>query len=262
MELSILLVNYNQKYFSRLCIESIQKSVVNFEYEIIVCDNNSTDESVEYLKEAHAHGIIKLIQPLKNLGFGKANNIAAKMAKGKYLLILNTDITVESDTIFKMIDYMKEHKDIGILGPKLVYHNGDIQPSCRRNFKFLDLFVKRTFLKKIWSFKKRYTNYLMTDFNHKSVQEVDLITGAFMLMRRDLFDDVHGFDERYFLFMEDFDLCKKVKLKGFKIVYFPEVFAVHYHKRLSDGGLSRLVFNKISWIHLISAAKYFWKWRK
>ena len=260
-KLSITIVNYNQKYFPRLCVEALNKSKTDFDFEIIVCDNNSSDESLDYLKKIDKKGDIKLIEAGKNIGYGAGHNLAAKAAKGKYILILNTDITVEADTLQKMIDFLEKHKDVGMIGPKLMYHNGEIQKSCRRNFKFFDLFIKRTFLKKIWPFKKRYENYIMADFNHDKVQEVDLITGAFMMMPKNVFDKISGFDERYFLFMEDFDLCKKVSKADFKVIYCPEAKAIHYHKRLSGGSLFRLIFNRISWYHLVSAIKYHWKWR-
>lgn len=261
-KLSITIVNYNQKYFPKICVEALKKSKTDFEFEIIVCDNNSHDESLEYLKKADKEGLIKLVEPGKNLGYGSGHNFAAKEAKGKYILILNTDITVEPDTLQKLVDYLEAHDDVGMVGPKLMYHNGEVQKSCRRHFRFFDLFIKRSFLRKIWPFKKRYVNYIMEDFNHSSTQEVDLITGAFMMMPKDLYDQIRGFDERYFLFMEDFDLCRKVTLAGKKIVYYPEAVATHYHKRLSEGSFFKLLFNKISWFHLASAIKYHWKWRK
>jgi len=261
MKLSITIVNYNQKYFPKICVEALKKSKTDFEFEIIVCDNNSHDESLDYLKEAHKKGDIILVEPGRNLGYGSGHNFAARKAKGKYNLILNTDITVETDTLQKMIDYMEANKDVGILGPKLLYHNGHVQRSCRRHFMFVDLFIKRTFLRKIWPFKSRYEKYVMEDFNHESTQTVDLITGAFMLMPKDLYDEINGFDERYFLFMEDFDLCRKVQGAGKKVVYYPEAKATHYHKRLSEGSFFQLLFNKISWYHLASAFKYHWKWR-
>ena len=127
---------------------------------------------------------------------------------------------------------------------------------------FIDLFIKRTFLKKVWPFKRRHEKYLMEDFNHETVQEVDLITGAFMMMPKKVFDQIRGFDDRYFLFMEDFDLCRKVQLAGYKVVYYPKAIAMHYHKRLSEGSFFKLLFKKISWIHFHSALKYHWKWRK
>lgn len=262
MKLSITIVNYNQKYFPRLCVEALKKSKTDFEFEIIICDNNSVDESLDYLKKAAEKGDIKLVEPGKNLGYGAGHNFAAKEANGKYILILNTDITVEHDTLQKMVDYLDAHKDVGMLGPKLVYHNGEVQKSCRRHFNFGDLFIKRTFLRKMWPFKKRYEKYIMEDFNHRSTQDVDLITGAFMMIPRDLYEQVRGFDERYFLFMEDFDLCRKIEMAGKKIIYYPEAVATHYHKRLSDGNFLGLIFKKVSWLHLSSAIKYHWKWRK
>lgn len=260
-KLSITIVNYNQKYFPRLCVEALKKSKTDFEFEIIFCDNNSHDESLDYLKKIAKEGSIKLVEPGKNLGYGSGHNFAARHAKGKYILILNTDITVEPDTLQILVDYLDKHHDVGMVGPKLIYHNGEIQQSCRRNFKFFDLFIKRSFLKKIWPFKQRYKKYIMGDFNHNSTQEVDLITGAFMMIPRSVFDKVGGFDERYFLFMEDFDLCRKVHKAGHKVVYYPEAKAVHYHKRLSEGSFFKLLFSKISWWHLASAIKYHWKWR-
>jgi len=260
-KLSILIVNYNQKYFARMCVDSLKKSKCNFDFEVIICDNNSHDESLKYLKEASKKDCIKLVEPGRNLGYGSGMNFAAREAKGKYVLILNTDITVENNTLQKIVNYMDEHPGIGVLGPKLMYHNGELQHSCRREFKIFDLFVKRTFLRKVWPFKKRYEKYIMEDFNHESVQEVDLITGAFMLMPRDLYERIGGFDERYFLFMEDFDLCKKVKEEGKKIVYYPEAIALHYHKRLSQGRFWKLLLKRTTWMHISSALKYHWKWK-
>jgi len=234
---------------------------VNFDYEIIVVDNNSTDESIDYLEKADKEGIIKLIKSPKNLGYGRANNLAAKNAKGEYVLIMNNDITVEPDVLQKMVDYMKKHHEIGILAPKLIYHSGQIQDSCRRFMSFSDLVAKRTPLKHIPPFKKRWNQYLMRDFDHSKIQEVDLLVGAFLMMPKKVFDEVGGFDERYFLFMEDFDLCKKVWQKGYKVVYFPEVEAIHYHKRLSSGSILGQLTKKVFWIHVSSAFKYFWKWR-
>jgi len=261
MKLSILIVNYNQKYFPRLCLEALKKSKTDFEYEVIFCDNASTDDSLVFLKSAEDGKKVRLVRARKNLGYGKANNLAAKGARGKYLLILNADVMVEENTLQEMMDYIEKHEEVGILAPKLVYHDGTIQPSCRRDFKFLDLFIKRTFLKKIPPFKKRYQRYVMADYNKNNEQEVDLVTGAFMMIPRFLFEKICGFDERYFLFMEDFDLCKKVRAAGYKIIYYPLARATHYHKRLSEGSAFGLAFKKISWLHLNSAIKYFWKWK-
>ncbi len=260
IKLSITVVNFNQKYFPKFCVEALKKSKTNFEFEIIFCDNASTDDSLQYLKTAASNSEIVLVEPGKNIGYGSGHNFASKVAKGEYILILNTDITVEEDTLQQLVDYLDVHKDVGMVGPKLMYQSGEVQQSCRRDFKFFDLFIKRTFLRKIWPFKKRYEHYIMFDFDHNKEQEVDLITGAFMVMPKKVFDAIGGFDERYFLFMEDFDLCRKTRKAGYKVIYYPTASAMHYHKRLSDGSFFKLLFSKISWYHLASAIKYFLKW--
>ncbi len=262
MKLSVTLVNYNQKYFPRMCIESLKKSKTDFEFEIVAVDNNSKDESVEYLEQESEKGTIKFIKSPENLGYGRGHNLGADNSSGEYILIMNVDITVEKDTLQRLVDYMEQHKEIGILGPKLIYHNSDVQASCRRDMSFMDLAIKRLPLRHIPPFKKRCERFLMQDFDHQQIQDVDLLVGAFFLMPRAVFDEVGGFDPRYFLFMEDFDLCKKVRQKGYKVVYYPEVEAVHYHKRLSQGGIIEQFTKKTFWLHVSSAIKYFWKWRK
>jgi len=260
MDLSVIIVNYNQKYFPKMCVNALEQSKTKYKFEIIVVDNNSHDESMEFLKQAAKKKRIKLLSLKKNYGYGVANNRGSKTAKGKYLLFLNPDVFVKEDTIQKLIDYAKKNKKTGIVGPKLLYHNGEIQASCRRLMSFTDLIIKRTFLKRF--FPERIKKYLMQDYKHDQKREVDLLVGAAMLMPRQVYQKVKGFDPRYFLFMEDFDLCRKVSAAGFKVTYYPLAEAVHFHKRLSGGSLFTLLFKQVFWHHIISACKYFWKWRK
>ena len=259
--LSIIIVNYNHKYFPRMCVEAVLKSNTDFSYEIIVVDNKSEDESIDYLREADKKGTIRLIESGANLGYGKANNLGVKHAKGEFIVISNPDIFVKQDTMQKMLDHLKKNKKIGILAPRLRYYNGKIQESCRRYMTFLDLVIKRTPLKKIPTFKKRLDHYLMNDFDHNKTQSVDLVTGAYFMMKKAVYDEVKGFDPRYFLFMEDYDLCLKVHKAGYQVVYFPETEAEHYHKRLSGGNILGLLFHRVFWSHLKSSFQYFWKWR-
>ncbi len=260
-KVSIIIVNYNQKYFPRMCVEAIERSEVNFDYEIIVVDNGSTDESIHQLHQLRKAGRIHLHEAKKNLGYGKANNLGVEKAKGEFIIISNPDVFVKEDTMQKMVDYLEEHTEIGLMGPLLRYYNGEIQESCRRDMNFLDLIIKRTFLKRIPRFKKRLQNYLMGDFDHNVIHRVDLITGAYFIMRKAVYEEVEGFDPRYFLFMEDYDLCRKLRQKAYKIIYFPIVEAEHYHKRLSSGSMLWLIGRRVFWFHFISAIKYFWKWR-
>ncbi len=263
MKLSVIIVNYNHKHFPRLAVEALEKSKVNFPFEIIVFDNASHDlESLNFLDKAHNEKRITLVRSPMNIGFGKGNNIGAEISNGQYLFFHNPDLTVEKDTLQKMVDYIEKHPDIGVLGPKLSDKNGRVEPSSRRNMHFMDLAIIRTPLKKIPLFKKRVFNYLMADVDRNITRDVDLITGAAMLIPRVVFEQVKGFDPKYFLFMEDFDLCREIKKAGYRIVYYADAIAIHFPKRLSQGSLYKIIFKKVFWLHVASAFKYFWKWRK
>lgn len=259
---SAVMLNYNNKYFPKMCVEALGRAKMDFDYEIIAVDNASTDPiSLGYLEKAAKEGLVRLVKSPKNLGFGGGNNLGAAQAKGKYVLILNPDIFVEEDSLQKMVDYMEKHPAVGILGPQLVYPDGTVQDSCRRHMNFVDLVIKRTFLKKLPVLKKRVEKYTMEDFDHSKVSEVDLLVGACFIIPRDLYEEIGGFDERYFLFMEDFDLCREIAKRGRKVVYFPKTWVTHNHKRLSGGSVFKLLSRKVFWIHIQSAFKYFWKWR-
>lgn len=260
--LSIIIVNYNHKYFPRLAVEALEKSKTDFSFEIIIVDNASHDqESRMFLERAHKDQRITLIKSPQNLGFGRGNNLGAKIAQGKYLFFHNPDVTVQEDSLQKLVDFMKQHPDIGVAGPKLIYTGGKVQESCRRHMTFSDLVLNRTFLGKMPMFQERVNRYLMKDFDHGKIQDVELLTGAAIIIPRAIFVRVGGFDKRYFLFMEDFDLCRMIKKAGYRVVYYPEAVMNHHHKRLSQGSLLKLLRKRVFWLHIASAIKYFWKWR-
>ncbi|HLG25349.1 MAG TPA: glycosyltransferase, partial [Candidatus Gracilibacteria bacterium] len=174
MKLSVVIVNYNHKYFPRLAVEALEKAHTGFPFEIIVVDNASRDEeSLMFLEKAHTDKRITLIKSPRNVGFGQGNNLGAKIAQGEYIFLHNPDVTVKEDSLKKMVEYLDHHKDIGILGPKLVYSSGKVQESCRRHMAFTDLVLNRTFLGKLLMFRKRVKHYLMEDFDHTKIQDVD-----------------------------------------------------------------------------------------
>lgn len=263
MKLSIITINFNHKHFPKLCVEALEASKTRHGFEIIFVDNVSRDPiSKGFLEKAAGAGRIKLIKTSHNLGYAGGNNLGAANASGEYLLFLNPDTAVFPDAIEKMIDYMDQRRDIGILGPKLIYADGLVQDSCRRYPRLIDLIAKRTPLRRLSWFRKRVAGYVMGDFGHSVLREVDWVTGASMLISKKVFEKVGGFDERYFLFMEDLDLCRNVREKGLHVVYYPEAQINHYHQRLSGGGLSRLLTKKVFWHHVASMIKYFWKWHR
>ena len=262
MKLSVIIVNYNHKYFPKLAVEALEKSKTDFSFEIIVVDNASTDiESLGFLLKAREDKRITLITSPENVGFGRGNNLGVEAANGEYIFFHNPDVTVKEDSLQKMVNFLERHKDIGLIGPKLIYSSGVIQDSCRRHMGFFDLVLHRTFLGRLPMFKDRLKKYLMEDFDHDKVQDVDLITGAAMMMPSKVYRQIGGFDKRYFLFMEDFDLCRMVHNAGYRVVYYPEAEVNHYHKRLSQGSMLNVLGKKVFWLHLSSAIKYFWKWR-
>ena len=275
IDLSIIILNYKQKGLVRQCIKGILSAQPQLNYEIIVVDNNSQDGCLSAVKELfipskdsnifQKHDYIlpplKTIQSEKNIGFGAGNNLGIKESAGEYVLILNPDIAVVPAGLEKMVSFMKDQPDIGIIGPKLINPDGSIQDSCRRFPSWPTPFYRRTFLKKLPAAKKVLDYYLMADWDHKNSISVDWIFGACLLVRKSVFDKIGFFDERFFMYFEDLDLCRRCWVAGFKVFYFVKTEMVHYHQRLSakNAGIFG-VLSKAGRIHFISGFKYFAKY--
>lgn len=230
MELSIIIVNYNTKKLTRQTIDSIINTTQNGEalnYEIIVSDNCSQDGSIEMLKENYRQ--VMLIENKDNLGFGKANNIAIKRATGRYILLLNSDTVVIKECLQKCVRYMDAEKSIGALGCKVKLENGKLDHACKRGFPTpnASLFYMLK-LHKIFPGKKQFGGYTLEYLNENQINEVDSLTGAFMMVRKEAIDKVGLLDEDFFMYGEDIDWCYRIKEAGFKIIYFPEAEIIHY----------------------------------
>jgi len=230
IDISVIIVNYNVKELLEQCINSVFSSSANLDVEIIVVDNNSFDGSIEYLKSKFpANSRLKLIESPVNLGFAKANNLGAKEAKGEYLLILNPDTILQEDTLEKSLQYYKEHKDLGALTCKLILPNGQLDLACRRSFPTPSVAVYRILgLSRLFPKSKTFGKYNLTYLDENKTYEVDAIVGAFMLIKKDVYEKVKGFDEDYFMYGEDLDLCFRIKQAGYKIVYYPDTSIIHY----------------------------------
>lgn len=229
MDLSVIIVNYNVKEFLRGALKSVFRSleVGGLSGEVIVVDNNSTDESVAMLRAEFPEVI--LFDSPTNLGFGKANNLALRHAKGDYLLLLNPDTIVGEDTLRKMVDFMRAHPETGMSGCKLLNADGSFQLSCRRGFptpwaSFTKLFGFSTFFPKSKLFSQYHLTYLPVDETY----EVDALSGAFMLLSREAYERTGGFDEAYFMYGEDLDLCYRVKESGLSVYYVPVTATIHF----------------------------------
>ncbi|MFH0857476.1 MAG: glycosyltransferase family 2 protein [Candidatus Magasanikbacteria bacterium] len=227
MKLSVITVTWNSKEHIGKQIESVISGAENMSYEQIVIDNNSSDTTLDFIKEKYPDVIC--IQNDTNTGFSHANNQGYAIAKGEYLLFLNPDMHVEKDSLVKLVQWMDEHKDVGIVSPKLIDEQGNFnrEASPRRFPKLSEqiaLLIKLPHL-----FPSILDNYLMKDFHEDTEQEVDSVRGAFMLVRREFLQELgFAFDPRYYIWYEDVDICREAKKHGWKVMYTPIISCVDF----------------------------------
>ena len=225
MQLSVIILNYNVRYFLELCVLSVQKSLENVDYEIIVVDNNSQDNSCEMMKQRFPS--VKLIENKENSGFPKGNNIGVAAAKGEYICILNPDTVVAEDSFTKVLAFAKKQKELGIVGVKLIDGTGNFLPESKRGIPTpFVAFTKITGLYKI--FPKTFGEYYAQHLSENETGKVDILVGAFMLMKRDLYNEIGGFDENCFMYSDDIDLSYMALKKGKSNYYFHETSVIHY----------------------------------
>lgn len=227
MELSIIIVNYNVKEFLQNLLHSIQKAASQIKYEIILVDNASDDGSVEFIREKFPQ--ITLIENKVNQGFSKGNNIALKIAKGDFILLINPDTIMSEDTITRMIDFFNAHPDAGLAGCKILNPDGSLQLACRRSFPGpWTSFCKVTGLSTMFPKSRLFARYNLTYLDENSTYEVDAISGSFMMMKKEVYEKVGGFDEQFFMYGEDLDLCYRIQQNGYKVYYYPGTQIIHY----------------------------------
>ncbi|MEC5164670.1 GT2 family glycosyltransferase [Flavobacterium sp. PL11] len=227
MQLSVIILNYNVRYFLELCIISVQEALSAIDSEIIVIDNNSHDESCAMMESHFPH--IKLIKNNENVGFSKGNNIAVARAKGEYICILNPDTVIAEDTFTKILAFAQEQKNLGIIGCKLVDGAGKFLPESKRGVPTPWVaFTKITGLYKLFPKSNIFDKYYAGHLDENQTGEVDILVGAFMFMKRDLYLQVEGFDEDCFMYSDDVDLSYVVSKQGNQNYYFHETTVIHY----------------------------------
>lgn len=259
MKLSIIIVNYNTGQLTASCVKNILQKKLPVSYEIIVVDNGSDDDSVSLLKSDYPE--IQVIANEQNLGLARAVNIGIEQAGGQYILVLNPDIVVIDDAIEKLIDYMEQNPDVGVAGGKLLSPNGKLQYSSYRFYKPMTILYRRTGLGNTKKGKQAVSRFLMKDYDHSQITDVDWLMGACLLIRTKALKQVGGMDERFFLYFEDVDWCRRFWEKGWRVVYMPKAHFSHYHQQSSrTNGLWGLLTNWVVREHIRSAVKYFWKY--
>lgn len=212
MHFSIIIINYNTKELTKNCINSVFSNFNNNNFEIILVDNASQDGSVEMLKD-NFNERIKIVANNENFGFGPANNQGAKLAKGEYLFLLNSDTIIKSNILNESEKFFSENKEAGIIAPKLFLGDGSEQPFAFGNFpKLFNVIIDKF---------KSSTPYLNEPF------EVEWLSGAALIIRKKLFKQLGGFDEKFFMYFEDIDLCKRVKEINYKVFVNPKISLTH-----------------------------------
>lgn len=225
MQLSVIILNYNVRYFLELCVLSIQNAIQNIDAEIIVVDNNSQDDSCAMMKQRFPN--VKLIENAANSGFPKGNNIGVAVAKGEYICILNPDTVVAEDTFTKVLAFAKKQNDLGIVGVKLIDGTGNFLPESKRGIPTpFVAFTKITGLYRI--FPKTFGEYYAQHLSENETGKVEILVGAFMLMKRYLYNEIGGFDENCFMYSDDIDLSYMALKKGKSNYYFHETSVIHY----------------------------------
>jgi len=227
MKLSIVIVNYNVKYFLEQCLYAAQKAASKVCSEIIVVDNDSVDGSCQMVEEKFPD--VLLISNKDNLGFSKANNQAICISKGEYILLLNPDTVVEEDCFFKIISFMDKTPYAGGLGVKMIDGKGRFLPESKRGLPTPEVaFWKMFGFSRLFPRSRRFGRYHLGYLDNNQIHEVEVLAGAFMLLRRETLDKVGLLDEDYFMYGEDIDLSYRITLGGYKNYYFPETTIIHY----------------------------------
>lgn len=261
MDLTIIILHYKNIAKTVRCLDSIRGAdLADLESEIIVVDNGSGDNIAGVLRARHPEA--RLIASARNLGMGGGNNLGLKEARGRFILVLNDDIEVSADAIFLLYNKMEGDDKIGIAAPKLLNSDATYQPSCFRFPELVTPLLRRTPAGRL--FPRALKRYTMDDFDGSHERECDWVMGSCFMVRKSIIASIGWFDERFFMYCEDIDLCRRVRAAGFRVIYVSGASVIHAHGR---GSAKRPWYiapftEKLAREHIKSWVKYFWKWKK
>ena len=225
MDVSIIVVNWNGRGLLARCLQCVESTVKQVRYEVIVVDNASTDGSQDMMKRDFPN--VRLIENTQNVGFAAANNQGMEIAQGRFVLLLNSDAFVKDGTVDTMVAFMDAHPEAGMAGCKLLYDDGRLQRSCTSFPSLATELYSAIKLDKLLPKSPIFGKYRLSYWNFDDIREVDVIMGAFMMVRREAIDQVGAMDASYFMYSEEVDWCYRFKNQGWKILYYPEVEAIH-----------------------------------
>lgn len=242
MQLSVIIVNYNVRHFLEQCLCSVQKAIASLEAEVLVIDNNSADNSLTYLQPRFP--AIQFIANYENAGFAKACNQGLKLSTGKYILFLNPDTIVPEDCFTKCITFFEEHPDTGALGIKMLDGSGNFLKESKRSFPSPKTSLFKLFgLAKLFPRSKTFAKYHLGHLDENKDHEVDVLAGAFMLIKKEVLEKVGGFEETFFMYGEDIDLSYRIQKAGYKNYYFSGSSIIHFKGESTKKG-------SLNYVHL------------
>lgn len=262
-ELTIAVNGYRSPEILRLCLQSIDKEMAGtgIDYEVLVADSATLEDTEMLMREEFP--TVRFFPFQENVGFKTLVNVSIEQARGEYVFLVNSDILLSPGSVPMMLDYLKQHPEIGLLGPKQFNFNGSLQESCFHFYRLQTILYRRTWFGKLPFGKRHLRWFTLADQDLTKARAVDWIIGSAMLVSRDKALEVGPMDDRFFLYMEDVDWCRRFWERGFKVVHFPDTFVYHYHGKGSARGgfFGSLLFNRLTWYHIASALRYFWKYR-
>jgi len=226
MDVSIIIVAWNVRDFLHHCLDSVYKETKGIEFEVIYIDNASTDGSVEMVTEKFPQ--VKIIKNDENKGFTVANNQGMEIARGRYILLLNSDTVILDNAIAKTVEIADAHPDTAVVGCRVLNPDRTLQPTGFIFPSILNMLLSFTYLYKLFPKSKFFGRELMTWWDRNDQREIDVVTGCYMLVRRDAIEQVGMMDERYFIYCEEVDWCYRFKKNGWKILFTPEPKIIHY----------------------------------
>jgi len=256
VDVSIVIVSFNVANFLKDCLVSIKKET-NCKYEIIVVDNNSKDDSVEIVKKNHPE--VKLIKNNRNEGFAKANNKAFRVAKGRYIFMLNPDTIILDKAIDKLVHFMDDHAEAGACGPKNLHPDLSLQPNCHHFPTLLTSVIECLQLKRFFPRNKLFGREHMTYWNYDEIKEVDWITGCSLMIRKKLLNKVGYLDERYFMYSEECDFSFRLRKEKWKTAFYPYASLIHYGGQSSMAQIYQKVHSKTISKYLFESRYHFFR---
>jgi N-acetylglucosaminyl-diphospho-decaprenol L-rhamnosyltransferase len=261
-QLSIIITHYKTPHLLLSCLKAIEENLNNIKYEVFVSDSEA-NAGTAFLIQYH-HPKVKHLAFKRNVGYARLVNKGLDNAQGRFILILNADTVIEDENaIKKMMDFLENNKQVGIVGPKLINIDGTLQKSFFKEYTLNSVLARRTLWKKTHWGKRALEKFELQKKKKDKPFKVDWVMGSAMMTTRELVNEIGKLDTRYFMYFEDVDWCRRFREAGYQVYYLPNAKIRHFHLKESDSkkGIIDIFTNKLTRIHILSYFKYLIKWR-